>query len=98
YFDFAIGAFGSDHRDRNSLVPVALAKLATRSGQGLAPAEVTVVGDTPRDVACARAGGARAVAVASGPYSIAELMAEDPDAALVDLLDADAVIAAILDD
>ena len=96
YVDFAIGAFGSDHRDRNSLVPIALEKARRLRGDALGPADVVVVGDTPRDVACARAGGARAVAVATGQFAADELARHAPDALLPDLRDAESAVSAIL--
>ncbi len=64
------GAFGSDHEVREELVPIAVA----REG---APVPAVVVGDTPRDIACARAGGARVVAVTTGSYGPDELAAAD---------------------
>jgi phosphoglycolate phosphatase-like HAD superfamily hydrolase len=96
YFDFAIGAYGSDHHDRNCLVPIVLDRARARLGADLSPEQTVVVGDTPRDVACARAGGARVVAVATGFPTVEELLASSPDALLVDLSDADAAVAAIL--
>jgi phosphoglycolate phosphatase-like HAD superfamily hydrolase len=75
FFEEGQGAFGSDAEERNELVPVA------RGRAGGWPRERTVViGDTPRDIACARADGVRVVAVATGPF------------ALEDLADADAVV------
>jgi phosphoglycolate phosphatase-like HAD superfamily hydrolase len=53
------------------------------------------VGDTPLDVEAARVAGARAVAVASGEFSVAELTAAGPDAVLPSLTDTAAVLAAI---
>ena len=74
YFDlwrrFRFGAFGDAHRDRRDLVPVALEEAAAR---GIAPGRVMVVGDTPLDIDCAHAHGAAAVAVATGPYTAAQL-------------------------
>ena len=64
------GAFGSDHDRRDALVAIALAR------EGGAT-DVVVVGDTPRDIACARAGGARCVAVTTGPHDAAALAAAD---------------------
>ncbi|MEA2641277.1 MAG: phosphoglycolate phosphatase [Chloroflexota bacterium] len=96
HFDFAIGAFGSDHRDRNCLVPIALAKLAQTYGITAAVAHTIVIGDTPRDVACARASGARCVAVATGPHSIEELAIHEPDALLEDFAATGAVVSAVL--
>ena len=78
WFPAGDGAFGSDHERRAALVPIARARAAANGG---APARVAVVGDTPRDIACARAGGARCVAVATGAHGAAELAAADAVAA-----------------
>ena len=56
------------------------------------PSQAVVVGDTPLDIACARAAGARVVAVATGGHSLDELRACTPDLALPDLSDLDAVV------
>ncbi len=92
YLDLDIGAYGSDHEDRNELVHIARRKAAA---QGLA-GELVVVGDTPRDIACARAGGARIVSVATGGYPAEALRELEPDALLTDLTDMEAVRRAIL--
>lgn len=96
HFDFAIGAFGSDHRDRTKLVPIAVEKARRLYDATLSPADVIVIGDTPRDIACARAGGARAVAVATGQFSLDVLAQHQPDVLLPNLSDTEAVAAAIL--
>lgn len=96
YVDFAIGAYGSDHRDRTQLVEVARAKAKARLGVEVDPTAVVVIGDTPLDVAAGRAGGARTVAVATGHYDVEALRAAAPDAVLADLSDTDAVLQAIL--
>jgi phosphoglycolate phosphatase-like HAD superfamily hydrolase len=96
YVDLAIGAYGSDHRDRTQLVEVARAKAKARLGVEVDPTAVVVIGDTPLDVAAGRAGGARTVAVATGHYDVEALRATDPDAVLADLSDTDAVLQAIL--
>jgi len=67
---FSFGAFGDDHLDRRDLVPVAV-RHAT--AMGISPGSVIVIGDTPLDIACAHAHGAMALAVATGPYTVAEL-------------------------
>jgi len=95
YFDFDLGAFGSDHRDRTCLVPISRQRLRERLG--VHAANLVIVGDTPRDIACARAGEARVVAVATGRYSRDELAAHAPDAVLDNLQDTDAVIATLLE-
>lgn len=68
HFQSGQGAFGSDAEDRVALPPIA----RRRAGQdGVShPRERTVViGDTPRDIACARADGLRCVAVTTGPFA-----------------------------
>jgi phosphoglycolate phosphatase len=76
---FPFGAFGDDHVDRRALVPVALDR-ARRAGYATpAPNRVVVIGDTPLDVDCAKAHGARAVAVATGPFDRAALAAAGAD-------------------
>jgi len=82
---FEIGAFGSDHEDRNQLVPVALGRARTRWGYAFTPQETTVLGDAEADIRCARAGGARSVAVASGTTSLADLAELAPDVLLESL-------------
>ncbi len=96
YVDFEIGAFGSDHHDRSRLVPIVRDRLRRRLGSNSNGQEIVVVGDTPRDIACARAGGARAIAVATGNFSRAELQAHTPDAVLDDLQDTQTVIELVL--
>ncbi|MES2638225.1 MAG: haloacid dehalogenase-like hydrolase [Myxococcota bacterium] len=76
------GAFGDDHTDRNCLVPVARARA---EAAGIQYRRVIVIGDTPADVACARAGGAVAVAVETGFATTEELAASRPDLLLPDL-------------
>lgn len=94
FVDMRIGAYGSDHRDRNPLVPIARRKAEARYG----PIDrVVVIGDTPLDIACARAGNARVVAVATGHVTQDALAEHRPDALLPDLGNTDAAIAAILD-
>jgi phosphoglycolate phosphatase len=68
------GAFGSDSEDRNELVPIARSRAALPAW----PRERTVViGDTPRDIACARADGVRVVAVGTGPFGVEALADAD---------------------
>ena len=69
---FLFGAYGSDSPDRAELTTLAVAK-AARLHDRLTPDQVYVVGDTPRDIAAAKAAGAISVGVASGHYSTAEL-------------------------
>jgi phosphoglycolate phosphatase len=92
---FAVGAFGSDDEVRNNLVPVARERARARFGDGFAGTRTVVVGDAEADIVCARAGGARAVAVASGWTDRAALAALSPDV-LLDSLDPAAALPAIL--
>jgi phosphoglycolate phosphatase-like HAD superfamily hydrolase len=77
YFDlwkyFPWGAFGGDAASRNDLVPIAVARAREHGVDGIAPANVIVVGDTPNDVECALVAGATPVAVATGSYTIDQL-------------------------
>jgi len=69
---FPTGAFGSDHEDRNKLLPIALERCSS-NGKRFTPHRTVVIGDTPRDVECAKIHGAYVVAVATGPYTMEEL-------------------------
>ncbi len=84
YFNF--GAYGCDHADRNRLGPIALARAASHAGREFRADETLVIGDTPKDIACAHAIGARCLAVATGSFSAAALTAHGADH-VVDSLD-----------
>jgi phosphoglycolate phosphatase len=92
WFDLDVGAYGSDDRDRTNLVPVALDKVERRYGLRLDPHDVWVVGDTARDLDCARAGGARCLIVATGRFSYQDLKTLPADQVLPDLTDTERVI------
>jgi len=94
YFEF--GAFADDHHDRNELGGFARSRAKEKHGQEFAPADVVVIGDTPRDIECGRVIGARTVAIATGVYSRAELQAYAPDLLFDDLSDTSAVVAALV--
>lgn len=74
---FPFGAYGCDAEDRNALPAVAARRAGRHLGRDVPPETLVVVGDTPRDIECARAVGARAVAVTTGRYSAADLAAAD---------------------
>lgn len=93
---FRFGAFGSDSSVRDELVPVAVERWAKAAGyRGADSGPVVVIGDTVRDIACARAHGAAAVAVATGASEIADLEALSPDALFNDFSDVPAVVETI---
>ncbi len=93
YFEF--GAYADDHHDRNELGPFAIARALETHGIDFPPGRIYVLGDTPHDIACARAIGARAVAIATGGHTRAELAAHAPDLLFDDLSDIAAVLAVL---
>ncbi len=86
------GAFGGDAEERDHLPAIAAERICDHLGSRLAPDRFVIVGDTPRDIKCARHFGARALAVASGMFSFDQLRQHSPDALLDDLSDTRAVI------
>lgn len=90
---FVIGAFGSDHERRLELPAIAETRARAKLGRDV---DVVVIGDTPADVACGAGAKRRAIAVATGRYTLAQLVACNPAAAFEDLSDTEAVLAAIL--
>lgn len=91
WLDLDVGAYGSDDPDRNLLVPVALARIERRYGP-VDRARVWVIGDTPLDAACARAGGVRCLLTAGGFADRASLAAAGADHLVDDLTDTAAVL------
>lgn len=87
------GAFGSDDEERNHLPAIAAERISAHLGRALAPEQFIIVGDTPRDIACARHFGAQVLAVASGQHTVVQLEGYSPDILLPDLTDTAAVIA-----
>ena len=89
YFTSGQGAFGSDCEDRAAL-PAIARRRAGEVGRPYPREKALVIGDTPRDIACARADGIRCVTVATGPYGIDQLdqadWAVENATALADLL------------
>ncbi len=83
---FVVGAYGSESPDRNALPALAVARAEKLTGHKIAPEQVIVIGDTPADIACARALGAVAVGVKTGyATSQTELAETGPDYLLDDL-------------
>ena len=88
---FQFGAFADDATDRNLLVPIALRR-AREAGHDSQHERVIVIGDTPLDVECAKAGGVRALGVATGSHSVEELREAGAYAALEDLSETEKVV------
>ncbi|YCM45776.1 HAD family hydrolase [Verrucomicrobiaceae bacterium 227] len=83
---FPFGAYGDDHWDRNKLGPIALERAFAATGRNFEGADVVVIGDTPKDVACAKAFGARSVAVATGAFDEEQLVACGADLVIPNLV------------
>lgn len=92
WLDLSVGAYGSDHADRRELVAIAIGRFIKRYGVSLQSEAVWIVGDTPRDLECARHAGARCLLVASGRFTRDELAGLHPDALLDDLSDTQRVM------
>ncbi|MGH3069273.1 MAG: HAD family hydrolase [Streptosporangiaceae bacterium] len=94
--DLRVGAYGDAHEVRADLVPLARASASAAYGADFSETSTVLVGDTPLDVEAAQMAGARAVAVASGEFSEADLAAAGADAVLPDLTNTATVLDAIL--
>ena len=96
HLDLEVGSYGDLHEIRAELVAPARAAAAAAYGQDFGGTATVLIGDTPLDVAAALATGARAVGVATGHFSTADLAAAGAHAVLPDLTDTGAVVSAIL--
>lgn len=94
---FEFGAFSDDHHDRNQLGHFARQRAQSLANEEFAPENIWVIGDTPRDVACGKAIGARTAAIATGIYPREVLAACSPDLLFDDLSDTAAVVTALLE-
>ena len=96
HLDLEVGSYGDLHEIRAELVAPARAAAAAAYGQDFGGTATVLIGDTPLDVAAALATGARAVGVATGHFSAADLAAAGAHAVLPDLTGTAAVVSAIL--
>jgi phosphoglycolate phosphatase-like HAD superfamily hydrolase len=94
---FRVGAFGSDHEHRHELPAIALDRAEQTLGTRIPGSRAIIVGDTPNDIQCGRSVGARAIGVATGHYTVAQLTEHGPAACFADLRDTAAVLRAIDD-
>src|SRR5205814_5019049 len=89
---FEFGAFADDHHDRNKLGAFAQARAREKHGDVFDVAQIDVIGDTPRDIACGKAIGARTIAIATGTWPREQLSTHRPDFLFDDLSNVDEVI------
>ncbi len=88
---FSFGGFGDDGRERSELVPAALARARER-GYMSADSTVVVIGDTPHDVHAAHAHGVRMIAIATGPFSPADLRAAGAETVIAGLAELEGMV------
>ena len=89
---FEFGAFADDHHDRNQLGQFARSRAREKHGYEFEAGQIDVIGDTPRDIACGKAFGARTIAIATGSWPSEKLSAHKPDFLFDDLSNVDEVI------
>jgi phosphoglycolate phosphatase len=94
---FRVNAFGSDHENRPELPGIAQRRANEVLGLSIAGDRLVVIGDTPADIECGRSLGARSIGVASGHYTVEQLKAHNPYAALPSLVDTQRALEAIMD-
>jgi phosphoglycolate phosphatase-like HAD superfamily hydrolase len=95
YFDFEVGGYGSESYPKGAQVMMARARAAEKYGKAFTERNTVYVGDSVRDVAAAKRGGARSVAVATGRSTESDLRAAGADLVLPDLTDVPAVLRGI---
>lgn len=88
----ARGAYASDSEHRPDLPAIAKERHERASGRSISPANCVIVGDTPKDLDCARANGMKCLLVGTGRYPVEELEYWRPDACLADLSDTEEVV------
>ena len=93
---FQLGAYGSDHGSRPELPAIARKRAEERLGTVVRGEDVVVIGDTPADMSCGNGIGARAIGVATGRYSVEQLLTCQPAAAFADFADTAGVVKAIM--
>jgi phosphoglycolate phosphatase-like HAD superfamily hydrolase len=93
---FRVNAFGSDHELRHELPAVAQRRACELLGRNIEGNRLVVIGDTPADIKCGEAIGARAIGVATGRYSVDQLAEYNPYAVFESLGDTEAVLGAIM--
>ncbi len=85
HHEFKIGAFGEFHKDRNMLPQLALASIKERLRMEPDPSRFIIIGDTPKDIICAKSAGMKCVSVTTGKFGSQELRKHEPDLIIQDL-------------
>jgi HAD superfamily hydrolase (TIGR01549 family) len=93
---FKTGAFGHESRIRSKLVPIAMKDAKKKTGIAFSKEDVFIVGDTVRDIQCAKEAGVKSIAVATGNESLDQFRKEKPDYLFEDFSDVDKIAAAIM--
>jgi phosphoglycolate phosphatase-like HAD superfamily hydrolase len=94
---FRVGAFGSDHELRPELPALAQRRARAELGVNVQGEDLVVIGDTPADIECGRSLGVRAIGVATGAYTVDELLGCGAYIAFETLADTERVVSAIVD-
>jgi phosphoglycolate phosphatase-like HAD superfamily hydrolase len=92
---FVVGAYGSDHEIRSQLPEIARRRGVEAQGHDFVGHDIVIIGDTPSDIQCGQSIGVRAIGVATGHYSVKDLLDCGAYAAFEDLSDTTAVLNAI---
>jgi phosphoglycolate phosphatase-like HAD superfamily hydrolase len=94
---FHFGGFGDHHHERDDVAREALCAAREHCGDHVCGDHIWVIGDTPLDIRCARAIGAKVVAVATGTFTVEQLQAHAPDLAVETLSDTERLLTALLE-
>lgn len=89
---FAFGAFGDDSPLRNDLGPHAVRRATENHAVNFAPENIFVIGDTPHDIECGKAIGAKTIGVATGGFSVETLQSHHPTAVFADFSNPEAFV------
>lgn len=94
---FPIGAFGCDEADRNLLFPLAIKRAKSHWNKLFTAGRTIIIGDSPRDIECAKENAAISVAVCTGFHTINQLQPSNPDYIFSDFEQHEGKISEILD-
>ncbi|MFT7638272.1 MAG: phosphoglycolate phosphatase [Candidatus Omnitrophota bacterium] len=84
---FSFGGFGCDSSVRAEIIAAAMQRAGDKGAKAVSPNQYYIIGDTPKDIACAKANDAKCIAVATGSYALDELNTHQPEHVLIDLTD-----------